>query len=255
MVDYKLGMKKYDMEKYWNKRAKEGNNIYQKVCVYNASSQFNKMMNKIQKNCLNTLLKYIPIIENKNILEVGCGTGRWAKYMLNKNVNYYGVDISPMMLDIAKTNVPEGNFFLTDGGKLNFSNNYFDLVFTITVLHHIPYDKKKNMIREICRVTKNDGHIIIIEDVCFKKIKNIFNMFPLSPYEWIATFNRYGYNCIKIIKHKFHQKYLLSITENFPKFTNNLFFEVIWIEGVEKLATAILPWKYFNGCGNIFRKI
>ncbi len=60
-MDNKIGFKKYEMEKYWSRRAKIGKNVYEKVCAYGASYTFNVIMDKIQKNvCLN----YLMILKN-----------------------------------------------------------------------------------------------------------------------------------------------------------------------------------------------
>ena len=248
-------MEKYDMREYWEMRAKKGADIYEMVCAYGAPHQFNEIMDKIQNSCLSTLLNQISDISGKKVLEIGCGVGRWAYFMVEKKkARYIGVDISPRMIEIATREVPKGNFYVIDGEKLDFPDNYFDLVFSVTVLHHIPYDKKEKMISEICRVTKKGGYIIILEDISFKKPKQTFNMFPLLPNEWIASFNKHKCKCIKIVKHKFLQSHLLLLTRKFPHITNTQIFKFLWTEIVEKVATKILPWKFFAGCGIIFQK-
>jgi len=164
------------------------------------------------------------------------------------------VDISPDMIEIAKK-APEGNFYVINGEKLDFPDNYFDLVFSVTVLHHIPYDKKKKMIDEICRVTKKDGYVLTIEDISFKKPEQTFNMFPLSPDEWIVAFSKHGCKCTKIVKHKLLQGYLLALTNKFPKATNDSVFKFVWVKVVERAAITLLPWRFFAGCSIIFKKV
>ncbi|MCZ2845469.1 MAG: class I SAM-dependent methyltransferase [Candidatus Bathyarchaeota archaeon] len=262
MVSSKLGMKKYDMLRFWNKRAKEGSNIYEKVCVYGAPPQFNEIMDKIQKCCLNKLLKQIPDIHCEKILEVGCGVGRWAPLMLSKGAKYFGVDISSEMIRIAKRKVPEGDFSITNGQKLDFPEGLFDLVFSVTVLHHIPYNKQEKMVQEMRRVTKKNGYMIIVEDIClasshFARLKNFdtkraFNTFPLFLSEWVAIFAKYDCKCVKIAKHKFLQGYLHFLTRKSSRLTNNSIFKVAWIKVVEKIAASILPWNFFYGSACVF---
>jgi trans-aconitate methyltransferase len=47
-------------------------------------------------------------IENATILEIGCGPGNITKYILNKRPDFIidGIDISPNMIELAKTNNP-----------------------------------------------------------------------------------------------------------------------------------------------------
>jgi len=101
-IDWTLGMKKYDMKKYWNNRAKFSKNMYQYVCIYEVPYQFNKLMDYIQKTCFSKLLKKCYNIKKKNVLEIGCGVGRWSQHMIDKKVIYTGIDISQEMIKIAK---------------------------------------------------------------------------------------------------------------------------------------------------------
>lgn len=41
------------------------------------------------------------------VLEVGAGTGRFFKDALEKGADIYGIDISPAMIDVLKTKLPE----------------------------------------------------------------------------------------------------------------------------------------------------
>ena len=65
MKNFKLRMKKYDMQNYWNERAKFSHNIYNAVCAYGAPHQFNDLMDKIQKWCLSNLLETVTIKDKK----------------------------------------------------------------------------------------------------------------------------------------------------------------------------------------------
>ena len=55
------------------------------------------------------------------ILEIGCGTGRVLKYLLESGYELTGVDISPEMLDIAKNKLHQYLFSL----KLKLYNHIF----------------------------------------------------------------------------------------------------------------------------------
>lgn len=187
MVEHKknnrIGLNKYKVNEYWDNRAIIGEDIYDKVCVYGASRTFNIIMDKAQKYCLLKLIQYSSLsLRGSNVLEVGCGVGRWVKIMREYDANYTGVDVSMNMIKFARKNVPDAKFLITNGRDLsNISSNSFDLVFTITVLHHITYKDKIKFINEIYRVTKEGGSIIIIEDFCRDgTYRNLFNMFPYT---------------------------------------------------------------------------
>ena len=251
-IDWTLGMKKYDMRKYWSKRANFSKNVYQSVCIYEVPYQFNELMDYVQKTCFFKLLEKCQNIKDKNVLEIGCGVGRWSQYMIDKGAVYTGIDISQEMIKIAKKRIPKGIFYVSTGENLNFKDESFDLVFSITVLHHIPYEKKEKVIKEMCRVVKVGGYIIIMEDIYFKKPKKTFYMFPLKVEEWIKLFERNGCEYLHLIKHKFMQGYMEEFVKKFPNLTNNKIFLNLGI--LLERVMILAPIRFFTGVGIIFKR-
>ncbi len=44
------------------------------------------------------------------VVDLGCGSGRWAAELLRKGYDVEGVDLSPSMIRLAKTRAPRGKF-------------------------------------------------------------------------------------------------------------------------------------------------
>ena len=55
-----------------------------------------------------------------SILELGCGTGYLAPFLIEKGYLYTGLDISNAMLEIARNRHPEIKFILNDMRNFNF---------------------------------------------------------------------------------------------------------------------------------------
>jgi len=71
-------------------------------------------------------------LSDKKLLDIGCGTGDLFSYLKkqNFNVNYYGIDILPKMINRAYEIYPEGRFFAGDIFKESpFSKKQFDVIF------------------------------------------------------------------------------------------------------------------------------
>ncbi len=105
-------------------------------------------------------------IENNNkILDFGCGNGRLLEILKDKKVTYYGVDVSQKLVGLAKNKYPEfaANISKISGqAKLDFPDNFFDATVAVAVFHHFPdQDFRLAMARELYRVTKPDGKIIV----------------------------------------------------------------------------------------------
>jgi len=112
-----------------------------------------------------------------NVLDVGCGNGRYYPIFLQKEVEYHGVDISAKLINIAKQKYPKGDFAVGDALFLPFKNNEFDLFFSVAVLHHIPSrEYRKRFFLEARRVLKPGGRIfVMVWDLRFRsmiKVKN-----------------------------------------------------------------------------------
>jgi len=108
------------------------------------------------------LFLFKDLKEGEKILDLGCGNGRWFPVFKEKKVDYTGVDFSERLIQIAKMQFPEGKFLVADALNLPFSDNSFDKVYSIAVLHHIPSEKLRiQFLREIKRVLRPTGRLIL----------------------------------------------------------------------------------------------
>lgn len=88
----------------------------------------------------------------RTILDVGIGTGRYAKPLHENGFDVVGIDVSPKMLKKA---VEKGldNLLMSDACILPFKNSSFDATISAYLLHLI--EDWKIALREITRVTTN----------------------------------------------------------------------------------------------------
>jgi ubiquinone/menaquinone biosynthesis C-methylase UbiE len=137
--------------------------------------------------------KIIEKIEGKKILEVGVGTGKNLEYY-PENMHITGIDFSKKMLEKAREradNLENINLIEMDAQKMTFNDNSFDTVITSCVFCSVP-DPIKGL-KEIRRVCKSDGKIIMLEHMRSRnkivgKFMDIINFIPLSI--WGANINR-----------------------------------------------------------------
>lgn len=100
--------------------------------------------------------------EGDRIFDLGCGNGRLIELFRSKNIEYVGIDNSEKLIEIARQKYPEINFQTFDGLKIPFPDNYFDKIFCIAVLHHIPGNQlRQEFLRESRRVLKPGGKMIL----------------------------------------------------------------------------------------------
>lgn len=109
----------------------------------------------------------LPRSQKIKLLDLGCGYGRISKEILKEfpQSSTIGIDISDTYVNLYNKNLsPRGKAVIGNIKKLPFQKSLFDAVFVVTSLMYIidPSDQKKVM-REIFRVLKPEGRLVVIE--------------------------------------------------------------------------------------------
>jgi len=89
----------------------------------------------------------------KTVLDIGVGTGRFAKPLQENGFEVVGIDISRGMMQNAKKK-GLSNLLLGDACFLPFTDSSFDAALSAHVLHLI--SEWQTALKEICRVTKGE---------------------------------------------------------------------------------------------------
>lgn len=98
------------------------------------------------------------------VLDAGCGEGSLCIWLAKKakNVKFWGVDISKIGIDMARPSAFDAsnvNFIIADLKNLPFEDNFFDLIWSQSVIEHVVgyfYG-----IKEMHRVLKPRGKLLI----------------------------------------------------------------------------------------------
>lgn len=97
------------------------------------------------------------------MLDVGCGTGVTARYLVDHVGRLHGVDLSSDAVAAASADVPGACFEAYDGGRLPFDDAAFDMVFAICVLHHVEVPDRHVFAAELSRVVRPGGVVVVWE--------------------------------------------------------------------------------------------
>ena len=107
------------------------------------------------------LLSSTPVNEKSNVLDVGCGTGRWS-YYLSPKVNFIeAIDPSDAVFAALRLTSIKPNMRVTKAGVDNipFPDSSFDFVFSLGVLHHLP--DTEAALKKIIQKIKPNGYFLV----------------------------------------------------------------------------------------------
>lgn len=98
---------------------------------------------------------------NSTVLDMGCGSGRWSKYLAPKVKFIEAIDPSDAIISATKLLSNVNNIRITQASSDNipFNDETFDFVFSLGVLHHIP--ETQTALIDTVKKVKKGGHVLI----------------------------------------------------------------------------------------------
>lgn len=194
------------------------------------SSRKNHYIHSIHREILRSGLKGI---QKGNILDFGCGTGRFSRWLALQKWNVLGVDISAGMISKAReltTQISGVVYNEFDGLHIPAGNTEFEAVITVYVLQ---YAVRKNdllisIASELFRVLKPGGRIICIEITDNK-------LFTTEKYK--NTFTSNGFSLI-------HDEPIRLRFGRFMALSEKNFIPMAFIPLLGRLGIMECRWKY-----------
>lgn len=108
------------------------------------------------------LLKHIP--QNcENALEIGCGTGAFARALAKHCRRVVALDLSSEMIRVARSRSGQiGNleFECADAMTWSFPSSHFDFVCSIATLHHVP---QRELFLKMREALKPGGVLVVLD--------------------------------------------------------------------------------------------
>jgi len=98
--------------------------------LFNAGALFIKQ--EIEREIINSFQKAgIGSLQNKRVLDVGCGSGGWLREMIKWGAqpkNLFGISLLCDRIEAARKLNPEINFICADASSLPYSDESFDIL-------------------------------------------------------------------------------------------------------------------------------
>ncbi|RRJ28882.1 class I SAM-dependent methyltransferase [Halocatena pleomorpha] len=123
------------------------------------TKRFSRGGRLIDKREKQAVLDAVSPVEDKRILEIACGTGRFTTMLAGHGGEVTGLDISEAMLQQGREKVRNNGvgdaieFLRGDAARLPFPDNHFDAVFAIRFFHLA--ETPASFLREMSRVSRD----------------------------------------------------------------------------------------------------
>ena len=108
------------------------------------------------------LLKHVP--QNcENALEMGCGTGAFARRLAKRCEQVIALDLSPEMIRVARSRSSQFDnleFQQADATRWNFPQSQFDFICSIATLHHL---QQRELFVKMKDALKPRGVLVVLD--------------------------------------------------------------------------------------------
>lgn len=188
-----------------------------------------------QKNLTDFCISRLTPIKGKKVLEIGCGNGVQAKYILSEYspASMTAIDLNPTNIEIARTEAEKRGiknikFQIDDAQKLTtIDNKSVDYIISIESAFHYP--DKASFLREIFRVLKPGGAFLIADILTVPRKNTALRKFwkkKMHFHHW----SRHTYEN-ELLKARLHIKSLSDITNKVTQGFENYRY---WLKSMKK---------------------
>lgn len=152
---------------YWEQRAQKfvrRNDGLAAVCSYGMPKFYNRAIELCQRRAL---LPHLNRFAGKDILEVGCGIGRWTERLVRNENRVCAIDLSPTMVGETERRLAEAGLY-ADLHVANIAefeaDRQFDAAVSVTVVQHITdLEEFERAFLQIGKQLRPGGQFVLLE--------------------------------------------------------------------------------------------
>lgn len=116
-------------------------------------------------NLFSSFLSLSERMTGNHVLDFGCGCGRVISHLSTLLINnhFFASDIDQEAIAWCKSNLSHLGEFSTNDilPPLPYDDNFFDVIYSISVFTHLPEDMQLLWLEELSRVTRRGGYLLI----------------------------------------------------------------------------------------------
>ncbi len=164
------------------------------VCYPAAPRWFNRFYAYFQLRSVTRMLAE-QSFTGVRALDVGCGSGRWSRWMRDRGAHVTGIDPTPAMLETAERLSPGVAFRRMSATDIDFPDESFDFVLSVTVIQHLHPEEQVKAAAAMCRVLKPGGRLFLLDLIDHNDPGRL--VFPRRPESWINLYQEHGVKLVR----------------------------------------------------------
>lgn len=125
---------------------------------------YDALLEPMLRNLRRVSVGLLPPLKNKQVLDIGCGTGSFLVRCARAGAAVFGIDRSPSMLAKAREKLDgSAGLYLGDAARMPFRKGVFDLIAISMALHEMAPITRSAVIEEARRFLAAGGQLLIVD--------------------------------------------------------------------------------------------
>jgi len=169
------------------------------VCHSEAPLWLNKYYAHFQRLLFMQLLSLVPQpLPGARALDVGCGAGRWSRILAERGYAVVGIDVQAALLERNRARFPDISFECSSILDHKAALSY-DLISSVTVLQHLPFDAQRLAIQRIRESATSGSHVLLLENV----VDQGSHVFANSVGGWQRLFEQADFDVVAVRRYDY----------------------------------------------------
>ena len=137
----------------------------------------------------------VRLLQPKSVVDVGCGSGTWAREYLDQGIEVLGLDGDEV--GSCQLLIPEDRFRRQDLAKPFQLDRQFDVVNCLEVAEHLHLDRAQGFVNDICKISD-----LIVFSAAVPGQGGTHHVNEQWPSYWIQKFEANGFRPLDCVRHQ-----------------------------------------------------